>query len=147
MATHPVTGGADFNDAYPVEAPLARGDRARVLDDPSTERREYLPPGVALIEGDVADAALVQRSTEDWTGTHRTNLAGSVVVLGAARFTGLLRQAVTPAARHARSGSSPTAAARSMNGVAALGPSPARLVRFAASPTRRGLWKSITIAS
>jgi UDP-glucose 4-epimerase len=107
MATYLVTGGAGFIGSHLVEALLAAGHRVRVLDDLSTGKRENLPRGVALLEGDVADApfvrramegvagcfhlaaiASVQRSNEDWTGTHRTNLAGTVAVLDAARVAG-----------------------------------------------------------
>jgi len=107
MATYLVTGGAGFIGSHLVEALLAAGHRVRVLDDLSTGKRENLPRGVTLLEGDVADAALVrramegvtgcfhlaaiasvQRSNEDWTGTHRTNLAGTVAVLDAARAAG-----------------------------------------------------------
>ncbi len=107
MATYLVTGGAGFIGSHLVEALLAAGHRVRVLDDLSTGKRENLPRGVTLLEGDVADADLVrramqgaagcfhlaaiasvQRSNEDWTGTHRTNLSGTVAVLDAARGCG-----------------------------------------------------------
>lgn len=75
-----------------------------MLDDLSTGHRSNLPAGVRLIEADVADAAAfrsaiegldgcfhlaaiasVQRSNEDWLGTHRANLTGSIAVFDAAR--------------------------------------------------------------
>ena len=102
-----VTGGAGFIGSHLADALLAAGHRLRVLDDLSTGRRENLDPRVELIVGDVADAALmrhamqdaagcfhlaaiasVARSNEDWCGTHRTNLSGTVAVLDAARAAG-----------------------------------------------------------
>ena len=99
-----VTGGCGFIGSHLCDALIARGDRVRVLDDLSTGRRENLPAGVDLIEGDVADAravgramagadacfhlaaiASVQRGVEDWLGTHRANLTGAITVLNAAR--------------------------------------------------------------
>jgi UDP-glucose 4-epimerase len=107
MATYLVTGGAGFIGSHLVDALLARGHMVRVLDDLSTGSRANLPAHVPLILGDVADAALtraamegadgcfhlaavasVQRSNEDWCGTHRTNLSGTVAVLDAARAAG-----------------------------------------------------------
>ncbi|MCW5770941.1 MAG: NAD-dependent epimerase/dehydratase family protein [Rhodospirillaceae bacterium] len=99
-----VTGGAGFIGAHLCRALLAAGDRVRVLDDFSTGRRSAVPPGADVIEGDVADRdtvgramrgadrcyhlaaiASVQRSVEDWMGTHRVNLGGTINVLDAAR--------------------------------------------------------------
>jgi UDP-glucose 4-epimerase len=106
LALYVVTGGAGFIGSHLVEALIARGDRVRVLDDLSTGRRDNLPaaPGTELIVGDVADRALagrvmagadgcfhlaaiasVQRSNEDWCGTHRANLSGTIAMLDAAR--------------------------------------------------------------
>ena len=104
LARYLVTGGAGFIGSHLVDALLARGDEVVVLDDLSTGRRSNLPPGVRLIEADVADAAAVKaaidgadgcfhlaaiasvlRSNEDWLGTHRANLTGSITVFDAAR--------------------------------------------------------------
>lgn len=104
MARYLVTGGAGFIGSHLVDALIARGDEAVVLDDLSTGHRSNLPAGVRLIEADVADAAAVrsaiegldgcfhlaaiasvQRSNEDWLGTHRANLTGSIAVFDAAR--------------------------------------------------------------
>jgi len=106
MANWLVTGGCGFIGSHLVEALTARGDRVRVLDDLSTGKRENLTASVDLAIGDVADAALVarmasgvdgifhlaaiasvQRSSEDWLGTHRTNLTGTIAVFEAARKT------------------------------------------------------------
>ncbi|MBM3546336.1 MAG: NAD-dependent epimerase/dehydratase family protein [Alphaproteobacteria bacterium] len=107
MGRYLVTGGAGFIGSHLVDALLARGDEAVVLDDLSTGHLSNLPPGVRVIQGDVADVnavssavtgvdgcfhlaavASVQRSNEDWLGTHRTNLTGTITVLDAARTAG-----------------------------------------------------------
>jgi UDP-glucose 4-epimerase len=99
-----VTGGAGFIGSHLCEALLTRGDAVRVLDDLSTGRRENLPPGVQLIEGDVADQAAVRNAAEgvagcfhlaaiasvergvaDWLGTHRANLTGTITLFDAIR--------------------------------------------------------------
>jgi UDP-glucose 4-epimerase len=99
-----VTGGAGFIGSHLVDALIAGGNEAIVLDDLSTGHLSNLQPGVKLVEGDVADVgavtsaiegvdgcfhlaavASVQRSNEDWLGTHRTNLTGTITVLDAAR--------------------------------------------------------------
>jgi UDP-glucose 4-epimerase len=106
MTTWLVTGGAGFIGSHLCEALLARGDAVRVLDDLSTGKRENLPPGAMLIEGDVADPATVraaldgvagcfhlaaiasvERGVTDWLGTHRANLTGAITVFDAARPT------------------------------------------------------------
>ncbi len=48
-----VTGGAGFVGSHVVEALLARGDEVHVLDNLSTGKREYVPVGATLHEGDV----------------------------------------------------------------------------------------------
>ncbi len=104
MARYLVTGGAGFIGSHLVDALVGRGDSVRVLDDLSTGSRANLSAGIELVEGDVADAATVrraiagcdgcfhlaaiasvQRSVEDWIGTNRVNLTGSIVVFDAAR--------------------------------------------------------------
>ncbi|MGC8476483.1 MAG: NAD-dependent epimerase/dehydratase family protein [Acetobacteraceae bacterium] len=104
MSRYLVTGGAGFIGSHLVAALLAEGHRVRVLDDLSTGRRDNLPAAAELILGDVADPAAtaaamagmdgcfhlaaiasVARAAEDWPGTHRVNLGGTVAVLDAAR--------------------------------------------------------------
>ncbi len=99
-----VTGGAGFIGSHLCDALLARGTQVRVLDDLSSGRRDNLPDGVELIVGDVADPAAacaalegmdgcfhlaaiasVQRAAEDWLGTNRVNLVGTIALLDAAR--------------------------------------------------------------
>ncbi len=102
-----VTGGAGFIGSHLGDALLAAGHAVRVLDDLSTGKRENLGAGAELLVGDVADPgavaeamagvdgcfhlaaiASVQRGTEDWCGTHKVNLSGTVAVLDAARRHG-----------------------------------------------------------
>jgi len=102
--TYLVTGGCGFIGSHLVDALLAAGHRVRVLDDLSTGRRENLPVEAELHQGDVADPALVaramagadgcfhlaaiasvERGNQDWLGTHRANLTGSITVFDAAR--------------------------------------------------------------
>lgn len=107
MARFIVTGGAGFIGSHLVEALVRQGHGVRVIDDLSTGKRENVPPGVELIEGDVADATLmrsamqgaagcfhlaavasVARCNEDWVETSRTNLGGTVATMDAARRHG-----------------------------------------------------------
>jgi UDP-glucose 4-epimerase len=107
MSRYLVTGGAGFIGSHLCDALIARGDTVRVLDDFSTGRRANLPTGIELIVGDIADAPTVLRATEhvdgcfhlaaiasverginDWPGTHRTNLTGTITVFDSIRQHG-----------------------------------------------------------
>lgn len=55
-----VTGGAGFVGSHVAEALVREGCEVAVLDDLSTGRRQNLPRGVALYEGDVRDARFVE---------------------------------------------------------------------------------------
>jgi UDP-glucose 4-epimerase len=107
MSLFLVTGGAGFIGSHLCDALLARGDGVRVLDDLSTGHRGNLPAGVELIVGDIADPATVLRATggvdgcfhlaaiasvergvNDWLGTHRTNLTGTITLFDAIRRHG-----------------------------------------------------------
>jgi len=102
-----VTGGAGFIGSHLVDALLAGGHRVRVLDDFSTGTRKNLDARAEVVVGDVADPALaraamqgvsgvyhlaaiasVARGNEDWLGTHRVNLGGTIAVLESARRPG-----------------------------------------------------------
>jgi UDP-glucose 4-epimerase len=104
LATYLVTGGCGFIGSHLCLALIAAGHAVRVLDDLSTGRPDNLAPGAALLRGDVADPAAVQaamagvdgcfhlaaiasveRGVQDWLGTHRVNLTGSIAVFDAAR--------------------------------------------------------------
>jgi UDP-glucose 4-epimerase len=50
-----VTGGAGFIGSHVAEALVARGEEVVVLDDLSSGKRENLPEGVELVEGDVRE--------------------------------------------------------------------------------------------
>jgi UDP-glucose 4-epimerase len=50
-----VTGGAGFIGSHVAEALAARGEDVVVLDDLSSGRRENLPEGVELVEGDIRE--------------------------------------------------------------------------------------------
>jgi UDP-glucose 4-epimerase len=100
-----ITGGAGFIGSHLCEALVAQGMHVRVLDDFSTGNRsnlQTLPPGVRVIEGDVADPrtvrlavegitgcfhlaaiASVARGVTDWRDTHRVNLTGAVTLFEA----------------------------------------------------------------
>jgi UDP-glucose 4-epimerase len=99
-----VTGGCGFIGSHLCSALLARGDEVRVLDDLSTGHRANLAAGAELLVGDVADPAAaraamdgvdgcfhlaaiasVERGVQDWLGTHRVNLSGTIAVFDAAR--------------------------------------------------------------
>jgi UDP-glucose 4-epimerase len=86
---------------------VARGDRVTVVDDFSTGHRRNLPDDVVVMEGDVADPALMRKAVEgadgcfhlaaiasvergvtDWLGTHRTNLSGTITLFDALRSIG-----------------------------------------------------------
>jgi len=101
-----VTGGAGFIGSHLCEALLRRGAVVRVLDDLSSGKRENLPSDIELIEGDVADEAVVrsamdgvagcfhlaaiasvERGVSDWLHTHRANLTGAITVFDAGRAT------------------------------------------------------------
>ena len=103
-STYLVTGGAGFIGSHLCDALVRDGHAVRVLDDLSTGRRANLPLGVELIEGDVADPAAVRaavagvdgcfhlaaiasvaRGVEDWLGTHRANLTGTITLFDEVR--------------------------------------------------------------
>ncbi|WP_447648973.1 NAD-dependent epimerase/dehydratase family protein [Pseudomonas abietaniphila] len=108
-----ITGGAGFIGSHLVDALLAKGYAVRILDDLSTGKRSNLPldnSRVELIEGDVADAALVARaaagcqavahlaavasvqaSVDDPVKTHQSNFIGTLNVCEAMRQSGIKR--------------------------------------------------------
>ena len=115
MAKGPVliTGGAGFIGSHLADGLLAKGHSVRILDDLSTGKPSNLPldnPLIELIEGDVADAALVARvmqgcsavahlaavasvqaSVEDPVRTHQSNFIGTLNVCEAMRQSGVKR--------------------------------------------------------
>jgi UDP-glucose 4-epimerase len=104
MALYLITGGCGFIGSHLADALLAAGHQVRILDDLSTGRLENKPEGAEFLEGSVTDSqavatamqgvvgcfhlaavASVERSSIEWTDTHRTNLTGSITVFNAAR--------------------------------------------------------------
>lgn len=108
-----ITGGAGFIGSHLADALLDNGYCVRVLDDLSTGKRSNLPlgnPRIELVEGDVADAALVvraamgcqavvhlaavasvQASVDDPVRTHQSNFIGTLNVCEAMRQAGIKR--------------------------------------------------------
>lgn len=104
MAVYLVTGGCGFIGSHLADALVADGHAVRILDDLSTGKRENAPTQADVRIGDVgnrdtvgdamdgvdgcfhlAAIASVERSNEDWLGTHRANLTGAINVFDAAR--------------------------------------------------------------
>jgi UDP-glucose 4-epimerase len=103
-----VTGGAGFIGSHLVRALLAEGRRVRVVDDFSSGRRENVPGGVELLEGDaealaeraargaaviyhLAALVSVPRSVEAPLESHRSTAAAAVAILQAAERAGARR--------------------------------------------------------
>jgi UDP-glucose 4-epimerase len=103
-----VTGGAGCLGSNLIEHWLPQGHDILVIDNFATGQRETLPAGLpklALVEGSVADRALVEcvfsefapthvvhsaaayKDPDDWREDVATNVLGSVNVVGAARAT------------------------------------------------------------
>jgi len=99
-----VTGGAGFIGSHVADALLARGDRVVVVDDFSSGKRENIPAGARLVEGDLASPGVaaravqgceavvhcaaqpsVVRSVEDPVASNRCNLESSTRLLLACR--------------------------------------------------------------
>ncbi len=104
MPKYLVTGGCGFIGSHLVERLLWDGHDVTVLDDLSTGSKANVPARVAVRVGTVANPSVVtammadvdgcfhlaaiasvERATQDWLGTHQTNLAGTIAVLDAAR--------------------------------------------------------------
>ena len=105
-----VTGGAGFIGSNLVDALLAGGHGVRILDDLSSGFRENIAAGAELVEGDIADPAVVReavdgtevvfhqaahravlRSVERPIETDRANTGGTLNVLKAALDAGARR--------------------------------------------------------
>lgn len=107
-----ITGGAGCLGSNLVERYLPQGHEILILDNFATGQREVLPvglDGLTLIEGSVADAALVDRCFADFAPTHvihsaaaykdpadwredtRTNVAGTINVARASEASGVKR--------------------------------------------------------
>lgn len=100
-----ITGGAGFIGSHVADRLLARGDHVLVIDNFATGRRDNLPAHrqLTLVEGTIADAALVDRlcaefrpelivhaaasykDPNDWAEDARTNVVGTANVVQAAK--------------------------------------------------------------
>jgi len=142
MRTFLVTGGAGFIGSHITEALVGRGDRVRVLDNLSTGNLANLAPfrdRIELIEGDIVDAAMVDRAVEgvdcvfheaalasvQWSidrplDSHAACCTGTVNVLDAARRQGVRR--VVFAASAAAYGDQPLSCKRETDLVDPLSP-------------------------
>jgi len=104
MNTYLVTGGAGFIGSHLADSLIAAGHRVLVLDNLSTGKKENLTQEAELIVGDITDIKLVneiiskvdgcfhlaaiasvEKSNEDWLGTHAANLTGTINIFNAAR--------------------------------------------------------------
>lgn len=104
MARYLVTGGCGFIGSHLAEALLANDDEVRILDNLSIGCRDNAPGGADVIVGDVADPvalqqamagtdgvfhlaaiAAIERSIDDWVGTHASNLTGCITAFDATR--------------------------------------------------------------
>lgn len=106
-----ITGGAGCLGSNLVERYLPYGHSICVIDNFATGRREVLPPvaGLEVVEGTIADAALVRATFErfrpthvihsaaaykdpaDWVEDTRTNVLGAIHVARAAEACGVRR--------------------------------------------------------
>jgi nucleoside-diphosphate-sugar epimerase len=107
-----VTGGAGFIGSHITDRLLADGHTVRILDNFSTGKRDNIPdsPSVSIIEGDVADPAMVHSSMRgvdrvfheaaiasvpetvgNPLGSARVNYLGTLNVLESARQAGVKR--------------------------------------------------------
>jgi UDP-glucose 4-epimerase len=103
-----VTGGAGFIGSHVVRAFLARGATVTILDDLSSGKRENIPDGVTLIEGDIRSTGAsrlvrdggfdvichlaaqidVRKSVTDPAFDVDVNISGTVRLLEAIRASG-----------------------------------------------------------
>ena len=100
-----ITGGCGQIGSHVAELLLARGDEVLSIDNFATGRPEHLPPqtGLTLVEGSIADKALVQqlvadfkpdvlihtaasyKDPDDWSEDALTNAAGGANLVRAAK--------------------------------------------------------------
>lgn len=106
-----ITGGSGFIGSHLADARLARGDDVLVIDNFATGRRDNLSPHPRLevVEGSIADAALVAetwerfqpevvvhaaasyKDPENWAEDADTNVRGSALVTQASQRAGVRR--------------------------------------------------------
>jgi UDP-glucose 4-epimerase len=106
-----ITGGGGCLGSNLIETYLPEGHEILVIDNFATGRREVLPaiPGLTLVEGSIADRALVERvftrfepshvihsaaaykDPQDWREDAATNIGGTINVIEAARHARVSR--------------------------------------------------------
>lgn len=104
-----ITGGGGFIGSHLADRLLADGHQVRTIDNYATSRRDNLTPqdGLEIVEGSIADEALVTRVTEGvdavvhaaasykdpdaWEEDARTNALGTAIVVRAAERAGVSR--------------------------------------------------------
>lgn len=110
MAIYLVTGGCGFIGSHLCRGLTQLGHHVRVLDDFSTGSLANVPEGVEIVRGCVTDpktvkavmtglsgcfhlaaVASVERSIDDWLGSHRTNVSGTITVFECIRKLGYSR--------------------------------------------------------
>ncbi len=74
-----ITGGAGCLGSNLIERYIPAGHEVLVIDNFATGKREALPPvpGLSVVEGSVADKALVDRCFDDFAPTHVIHSAAS----------------------------------------------------------------------
>jgi UDP-glucose 4-epimerase len=75
-----ITGGAGYIGSIIVEQLVARGEQVVVLDNLSKGHREAVAPGAMLVEGDVADRALMIRTFREHDVSAVLHMAGRILV-------------------------------------------------------------------
>lgn len=104
MATYLITGGCGFIGSHLAESLLKDNHKVRIIDNLSTGKKENVPKKCEIIVGDITDSHLVkqceqgvdgifhlaavssvQKSIENWRGTHEINQTGTINILDAAR--------------------------------------------------------------
>jgi len=75
-----VTGGAGYIGSHMTYALIDRGEKVVVLDNLSTGNRSLVSDRAVLVEGDVADRALVGRLIREHAVEAVIHFAGSIVV-------------------------------------------------------------------
>src|SRR5688572_19109955 len=106
-----ITGGAGFIGSHLADRLLAAGAEVCVIDNYATGRRDNLAPhkNLKVVEGTIADSAMVNQSFEDfrpthvvhaaasykdpdnWTEDSMTNVAGTANIVQAAKRAGTKR--------------------------------------------------------